>query len=60
MSRLVSSTRARVLTVDAVPRTLLLKEKWVGQRLTVKVTAKADGYLKSAVVTKRSVQIATG
>jgi hypothetical protein len=49
-----------VLAVDAVPRTLLLKEKWVGQRPTVKVTAKADGYLKSAVVPERSVQIATG
>ena len=45
---------------NAVKRTLLLKEKWVGQRLRVKVTAKADGYLKSAVVTKRSVTIASG
>ena len=45
---------------NAVKRTLLLKEKWVGQRLTVKVTAKADGYLKAAVVTKRSVKIASG
>ncbi len=45
---------------NAVNRKLLLKEKWVGQRLTVKVTAKADGYLKAAVVTKRSVKIASG
>ena len=45
---------------NAVNRKLLLKEKWVGQRLTVKVTAKADGYLKAAVATKRSVKIASG
>ena len=45
---------------NAVNRKLLLNEKWVGQRLTVKVTAKADGYLKAAVVTKRSVKIASG
>ena len=36
---------------------LLLKEKWAGQRLRVKVVAKADGYLKAAVLTKRSPQI---
>jgi hypothetical protein len=45
---------------NAVKRKLLLKEKWVGQRLTVKVTAKADGHLKAAVVTQRSVKIASG
>ena len=36
---------------------LLLKEKWAGQRLRVKVVAKADGYLKAAVLTQRSPQI---
>ena len=36
---------------------LLLKEKWAGKRLRVKVVAKADGYLKAAVFTKRSPQI---
>jgi len=45
---------------NAVKRTLLLKERWVGLRLTVKVIAKADGYLKSVVVTKRSAKIASG
>jgi 5-hydroxyisourate hydrolase-like protein (transthyretin family) len=44
----------------AVNRKLMLKEKWVGERLTVKVVAKADGYLKSVVVTKRSPKIAAG
>jgi len=37
---------------------LLLKEKWAGKRLRVKVVAKADGYLEAAVFTKRSPQIA--
>ena len=36
---------------------LLLKEKWVGKRLRAKVVAKADGYLKVAVLTKRSARI---
>ena len=36
---------------------LLLKQKWAGKRLRVKVVAKADGYLKTAVLTKRSPQI---
>ena len=36
---------------------LLLKEKWAGKRLRVKVVAKADGYLKTADLTKRSPQI---
>ena len=38
-------------------RKLLLKEKWVGKRLRVKVVATADGYLKSTVVTQRSAKI---
>ena len=45
---------------NAVKRKLLLKEKWVGLRLTVRVIAKADGYLKSVVVTKRSAKIVPG
>jgi protocatechuate 3,4-dioxygenase beta subunit len=38
-------------------RKLVLKEKWVGKRLKVKVVATADGYLKSMVVTQRSAKI---
>ena len=35
----------------------MLKEKWVGKRLRVKVVAKADGYLKATVFTQRSPKI---
>ena len=38
-------------------RKLVLKEKWVGQRLRVKVVAKADGYLTTKVLTQRSAKI---
>ena len=38
-------------------RKLELKEKWVGKRLRVKVIAKADGYLTTTVLTRRSAKI---
>jgi 5-hydroxyisourate hydrolase-like protein (transthyretin family) len=36
---------------------LLLKEKWVGKRLRAKVVARADGYEKAVLLTRRSAPI---
>ena len=43
--------------VGADGRKLLVKHKWLGQRLRAKVVAKANGYLKAVVLTKRSARI---